>query len=177
MRSLTQLAFDNDDKKSQKVAKAWSKGDASRACELLRQLWCPTLKGQSLGLFRKMVEQNATEVFENRSQGLVEPAPQAGRLGTIRVPTTVLVGDRDNPASAVFARRKTRRESVTRGSGVNERTASMRRIPEFPEPSLQHGRSVARELPECGRPRSEVISQADSPSRRRSVRRQSLQEP
>jgi pimeloyl-ACP methyl ester carboxylesterase len=53
-----------------------------------------------------MVEQNATEVFENRSVGLAEAAPPAaGRLVTIRVPTTVLVGDRDNAASAVFARR------------------------------------------------------------------------
>ena len=99
-------AFESDEKKSTEIAQAWSKGEASRAFELLRDLWCPALKGPSLELFRTMVEENATEVFDSRSQGQAERAPKAAaRLGTIRVPTTVLIGDRDNPASAVFARR------------------------------------------------------------------------
>jgi pimeloyl-ACP methyl ester carboxylesterase len=99
-------AFEYDDKKSQEIAQAWSKGDRSKAVDLLRQLWCAALKGPSLDLFRNMVEQNATEVFESPSQGKAERAPPAaGRLGTLRVPTAVLVGDRDNPSSSVFTKR------------------------------------------------------------------------
>lgn len=101
-----QAAFDYDDKKSQEVAASWSKGDASTAFELLRQLWCSALKGASLELFRQMVEQNALEVFADRSgQHATRMPPAAGLLGAIRAPTIVLVGDRDNPSSPVFAKK------------------------------------------------------------------------
>lgn len=99
-------AFDYDEKKSQEVARAWSRGDASTSFELLRQLWCSALEGSSLELFRRMVEQNAPEVFDNRSmQHATALPPAAGRLATIKVPTTILVGDRDNPSSNFFAKR------------------------------------------------------------------------
>ena len=99
-------AFDYDEKKSQEVAQAWSRGDASTAFELLRQLWCSALEGPSLELFRRMVEQNAPEVFDNRSmQHATAVPPAAGRLATIQVPTTILIGDRDNPSSDCFAKR------------------------------------------------------------------------
>lgn len=99
-------ALEYDEEKSQEVARAWSKGDAATAFELLRQLWCVALEGPSLELFRKMVQENAAEVFDNRSmQFATAVPPAAARLGTLRVPTTVLVGDRDNPSSDVFAKR------------------------------------------------------------------------
>jgi 3-oxoadipate enol-lactonase len=99
-------AFEYDDKKSQEISSAWSKGKTSEAFELLRQLWCSALQGSSLELFRKMVLENTPEVFDNRSmQHAATPAPAAGRLSTIQVPTTVLVGDRDNPSSDCFVRR------------------------------------------------------------------------
>jgi pimeloyl-ACP methyl ester carboxylesterase len=99
-------AFEYDDTKSQEVARAWSKGDAPAAFELLRQLWCSALEGPSLELFRRMVDENSTEVLDNRSMQLAtSPPPAAGRLGTIHAPTTILVGDRDNPSSECFAKR------------------------------------------------------------------------
>lgn len=99
-------ALEYDEKKSQEVAQAWSKGDAAAAFELLRQLWCSSLEGPSLDLFRRMVQENAAEVFDNRSVQLATAVPPAAaRLGNLRVPVTVLVGDRDNPSSDVFAKR------------------------------------------------------------------------
>jgi pimeloyl-ACP methyl ester carboxylesterase len=102
-----QAAYDNVERRSEEVTHAWSKGDASRAFELLRQLWCPALEGPSLKLFHEMVEQNAPEVFESRSERLAESVqpPAFGRLGRIKAPTTVLVGDRDNPAAGCIASR------------------------------------------------------------------------
>ena len=99
-------AFQYDDNKSQEVAAAWTKGDAASAFGSVRELWCAALEGPSLGLLRAMVEQNAAEVFDFRSMKNAEKAPPAvPRLSTIRVPTAVLVGDRDNPSSPVLAKR------------------------------------------------------------------------
>lgn len=101
-----QEALAYDDRKSQEVAAAWSKGDTAAAIERLRELWGAALKGPALDLFRTMVEANAVEVFENRSlQKAIDPPPAEPRLARLRVPTTVLVGDRDNPSSISFARR------------------------------------------------------------------------
>jgi len=101
-----QVAFDYDDRKSQEVAQSWSKGDASTAFELLRKLWCSALEGSSLELFRRMVEENALEVFEDRSAKNAEATPPAaGRLAAIKVPATILAGDRDNPSMEFFAKR------------------------------------------------------------------------
>jgi 3-oxoadipate enol-lactonase len=104
--SQEQSAFDFDERKSQEIAEAWSKGDASRAFDGLRELWCAALEGTNLTLFRQMVERNVAEVFDNRSmRHATSPAPAASRLPTIRTPTTVLLGDRDNPSSDCFAQR------------------------------------------------------------------------
>ena len=101
-----QAAFEYDERKSQEIADAWSKGDTAAAIEGLRQLWCAGLEGPARELFLRMVQENRTEVFEGPSlQHATRPTPAHGRLPSLRVPTTVLVGDRDNPSSAVFARR------------------------------------------------------------------------
>lgn len=99
-------AFDYDEKKSQELSAAWAGKDSARAFELLRQLWCSALEGDSLALFRRMVEENAAEVFDNRSLKFArDPPPASPRLPSVRVPTTVLYGDRDNPSSVPFAKR------------------------------------------------------------------------
>jgi len=101
-----QAAFDLDESKSKEVAGAWAKKDAPAAFELLRQLWCSALTGSNLDLFRTMVEENATEVFEDRSMRLAAAVPPAaGRLASIQVPVTILIGDRDNPSMGYFGKR------------------------------------------------------------------------
>lgn len=101
-----QAAFALDEKRSTEISEAWSKGERERAIELLRALWCSALQGTSVDLFRRMVAENAAEVFDDRSAKLARRAPPAAaRLGSVRVPTTVIVGERDNPSSIPFARR------------------------------------------------------------------------
>lgn len=100
-----QTALDYDDQKSQEISQAWTRGERGRAADLLRQLWCSELQGPALELFRKMVEENATEVFASPTQNRARATPAAPKLGSLRVPTTVIVGDRDNPSSPIFARR------------------------------------------------------------------------
>ncbi len=102
-------AFEYDDRKSSEIAAAWSNGKSSEAMELLRQLWCSTLTGSSRELFMDMVKTNTEEVFNDRSFRQLESRPPVyNRLSSIRVPTTVLVGDRDNPSSVPFANLATR---------------------------------------------------------------------
>lgn len=92
--------FERDETLSQAAANAWAAGKLDEATEHLRELWASALSGSALELFRTMVRENAKEVFEERSgqHETREGAPAAGRLNEIRVPTRILVGDRDNPA-------------------------------------------------------------------------------
>lgn len=104
-----QRAFEVDERLSKEVDLAWTQGDRRKAIDGLRQLWCAALEGPALELFRTMVEQNLEEVFGNRSMKVAEDlVPAAPRLGELRIPTTILVGDRDNPSSPVFAHRLAR---------------------------------------------------------------------
>jgi 3-oxoadipate enol-lactonase len=92
--------FELDETLSKAAADAWAAGKLEEATEHVRQLWASALTGSALDLFRTMVRENAKEVFEDRSSRLEtrEGAPAALRLKEIRVPTRILVGDRDNPA-------------------------------------------------------------------------------
>ncbi|MGB6501219.1 MAG: alpha/beta hydrolase [Thermoplasmata archaeon] len=92
--------FERDETLSKAAAEAWAAGKLEEATEHVRQLWASALTGRSLELFRTMVRENAKEVFEDRSLQFAAPdgEPAAGRLKEIRVPTRILVGDRDNPA-------------------------------------------------------------------------------
>jgi 3-oxoadipate enol-lactonase len=98
-------AFEEDDRRSSAVGAAWSKGDKATAFEELRKLWCAALTGPALELFRTMVRENEAEVFDSRSERLdhLTGAPAARRLDSLKVPTQVLVGDRDNPSAPRFA--------------------------------------------------------------------------
>jgi 3-oxoadipate enol-lactonase len=92
--------FERDERLSKAASDAWAAGKLEEATEHLRQLWASSLTGSALDLFRTMVRDNATEIFEERSGRYEtrEGGPAAGRLKEIRVPTRILVGDRDNPA-------------------------------------------------------------------------------
>lgn len=92
--------FERDETLSKAAADAWSAGKLGEATEHLRQLWASALTGSARSLFETMVRDNAVEIFEERSgrHETRDGAPAAGRLKEIRVPTRILVGDRDNPA-------------------------------------------------------------------------------
>jgi 3-oxoadipate enol-lactonase len=99
-------AFEQDERRIREVEAAWVAGNRVAAFEALRELWCPALEGPALEQFRRMVEENAEEVYGDRSLRFAEDPPAAGpRLGSLRVGVHVLVGGRDNPAAIVFARR------------------------------------------------------------------------
>lgn len=92
--------FERDERLSAAATAAFRAGKLDEATEHLRQLWASALTGDGLELFRRMVRDNAPEVFEDRSgrHAVFEGAPAAGRLGELRLPTRLLVGDCDNPA-------------------------------------------------------------------------------
>lgn len=92
--------FERDETLSKAASDAWAAGKLEEATEHLRQLWASALTGAALELFRAMVRDNAKEVFEDRSgqHETREGEPAAGRLKEVRVPTRILVGDKDNPA-------------------------------------------------------------------------------
>ncbi len=92
--------FERDERLSKAAADAWAAGRLAEATEHLRDLWASAITGEALELFRTMVRDNAPEVFEDRSARFEtrEGQPAASRLAEIRVPTWILVGDRDNPA-------------------------------------------------------------------------------
>jgi 3-oxoadipate enol-lactonase len=98
-------AFEIDDRESTAIANAWKEGRRDEAKELLRKLWAGSVSGSALELFRSMVQDNAPEVFEDRSgQFDHRDTPAAAkRLHEIAIPTEVVVGDRDNPSSPRFA--------------------------------------------------------------------------
>jgi 3-oxoadipate enol-lactonase len=98
-------AFEFDMRESTAIATAWKDGRRDVAEELLRKLWASALLGSALERWRTMVRENALEVFEDRSGQFdtLEGPRAAKRLDQLRVPTHVLVGDRDNPSSPRFA--------------------------------------------------------------------------
>ena len=92
--------FERDERLSKAATDAWAAGHLEEATEHLRQLWASALTGSMLDQFRAMVRDNPEEIFGERSgrYDTSEGEPAAGRLKEIRVPTRILVGDRDNPA-------------------------------------------------------------------------------
>jgi 3-oxoadipate enol-lactonase len=98
-------AFEEDDRLSNAIQADWSAGRKQEAFEGLRKLWAAALTGPALEKFRTMVAANEAEVFDARSDRhdhLTTPVA-APRLASLRAPTHVLVGDRDNPSAPRFA--------------------------------------------------------------------------
>lgn len=92
--------FDEDERASKAANRAFTEGKFDEAFEHLRGLWGAALKGKDLELFRRMVKENEQEVFLDRSAQHERPVqPKAAtELSNVKVPTLILVGDRDNPA-------------------------------------------------------------------------------
>ncbi|MCI4326306.1 MAG: alpha/beta hydrolase [Thermoplasmata archaeon] len=91
--------FERDERLSKAAADAWAAGNLADATEQVRQLWASAITGRARELFERMVRENPEEVFTDRSARFDTPEgePAAGRLREVRVPTRILVGDRDNP--------------------------------------------------------------------------------
>jgi 3-oxoadipate enol-lactonase len=98
-------AYDVDERESTAISNAWKEGRPDEAKELLRKLWASALEGSALELWRTMVDDNAKEVFEDRSSQFdhLDGPPAATRLKELSIPTQVIVGDKDNPSSPRFA--------------------------------------------------------------------------
>lgn len=98
--------FEVDEKASKAAYDAYAIGNFDAAFEHLRGLWGAALEGKNLQLFRTMVYDNASEVFQERSEQHELPVgtKAATQLAKLNVPLLVLVGDKDNPAMPHVAR-------------------------------------------------------------------------
>jgi 3-oxoadipate enol-lactonase len=101
-----QSTFDADSARSAKIPGDWNAGRHDEALEGLCAYWTSAQTGANLDLVRTMMRENAAEIFTDASAGHnrgIKP-PAAGRLGSIAVPTTVLLGDRDEPSMSYIVR-------------------------------------------------------------------------
>jgi 3-oxoadipate enol-lactonase len=97
--------FAEDERLSTAAQSAWREGRKDDAIEALRQLWGAALQGKALELFRTMARDNAEEIFTevSGSQAQREGPGTALRLPEVHLPTVIIYGDRDNPASGPIA--------------------------------------------------------------------------
>ena len=98
--------FDRDNERSMKIVEAWSAGRKEEAMEMMREYWCSALTGPNLGLARLMIHDNAEEIFTDRSAHFSRaPEPPAvERVGSLKVPTVAMWGDRDEPTTGRIVR-------------------------------------------------------------------------
>jgi 3-oxoadipate enol-lactonase len=98
--------FEQDGVRSSKIPEAWNAGRKAEALEALREYWTSAQAGANLNLVRRMMRENANEIFTDASASHNRPPdPRAvGRLGAISVPTIVLLGDRDEPSMTFIVR-------------------------------------------------------------------------
>jgi 3-oxoadipate enol-lactonase len=98
--------FEQDGQRSAKIPEAWKEGRKDQALEGLREYWTAAQEGANLDLVRTMMRENAGEIFTDSSAShnrSPEP-PAVSRLGSISVPTVVLLGDRDEPSMTYIVR-------------------------------------------------------------------------
>ncbi|MCI4347834.1 MAG: alpha/beta hydrolase, partial [Thermoplasmata archaeon] len=98
--------FEQDGARSAHIPGAWKAGRKEEAIEALRGYWTPAQEGANLDLVRTMMKENAEEIFTDSSAShnrAPDPAT-VGRLGSISVPTLVLLGDRDEPSMTYIVR-------------------------------------------------------------------------
>ncbi|MGI0154787.1 MAG: alpha/beta fold hydrolase, partial [Thermoplasmata archaeon] len=102
--------YDADGVRLKEVFKAWTAGRKDEALQRLQEYWCSMQTGQGLELVRQMMRDNADEIFTDASAQHNTPLvpPALPRLKSIRVPTTVLYGDHDEPTGGWIARRVAR---------------------------------------------------------------------
>ncbi|HTP54929.1 MAG TPA: alpha/beta hydrolase [Thermoplasmata archaeon] len=98
--------FEQDNVRSSKIPEAWKAGRHEEALTALQQYWTSAQVGTNLELVRTMMRENAGEIFSDASashnRAITPPAAQ--RLGSISVPTKVLLGDRDEPSMTFIVR-------------------------------------------------------------------------
>ena len=99
--------YDADGLRLKPAFQAWGDGRKDEALRQLRGYWCSMQKGASLDLVDRMMQENAHEIFTDTSAAHVQAVdpPALQRLKSIRVPTTVLYGDHDEPTGGWIARR------------------------------------------------------------------------
>jgi pimeloyl-ACP methyl ester carboxylesterase len=98
--------YEEDGARSEKIPALWNSGRQDEALDELRNYWASAQEGTNLDLVRTMMRENASEIFTDASAShnrRLDP-PAAGRLQSIRVPTSVLYGDRDEPTCAFISR-------------------------------------------------------------------------
>jgi 3-oxoadipate enol-lactonase len=98
--------FDRDGERSGAIVAQWNAGHREEALKALQEYWCSAAVGPAQELVRRMMAANAEEIFTDRIGGkaTTPTPPSATRLGEVRVPTVVLLGDRDEPSSGHIGR-------------------------------------------------------------------------
>ena len=101
-----QSVFEQDGARSAKIPAAWKAGRKEEALEGLRAYWTACQEGANLDLVRTMMRENANEIFTDASASFnrVPDPPAVARLGSISVPTVVLLGDHDEPTMTFIVR-------------------------------------------------------------------------
>lgn len=98
--------FEADGARSGEIPAAWKAGRKEEALEALREYWTGAQQGANLELVRTMMKENADEIFtdSSASHNRAPTPPAVDRLGSIAVPTVVLLGDRDEPSMTFIVR-------------------------------------------------------------------------
>jgi pimeloyl-ACP methyl ester carboxylesterase len=102
--------FARDGARFAELSAAWSDGRAAEAIAGLQEWKGSAFSGDPVALVRRMIRENATEIFTEASGRHRRPAepPALGRLGSISLPTYVLLGDQGDPSAGIVARRVSR---------------------------------------------------------------------
>jgi 3-oxoadipate enol-lactonase len=101
-----QPTYEADMARSAPIAAAWKAGQKDEAIRLLYDYWCSATSGTNASLARTMMHDNAQEIFTDASASHNQPIarPAIDRLEEIRVPTTILQGDQDEPTCVYIVR-------------------------------------------------------------------------
>lgn len=102
-----QATYDRDFARSAGISAAWKAGRREEALELLRAYWASGCEGAARAAVERMLRDNVEEAFTERSGSNARPIdpPAVDRLGSIAVPSIVLLGDRDEPTMEFIDRR------------------------------------------------------------------------
>jgi 3-oxoadipate enol-lactonase len=96
--------YEQDMARSAPIPAAWAAGHREDALAQLQQYWTSAQTGPNLELVRRMMQENAQEIFTDASARHGHGPTAAGRLGEIRAPMVLLLGDRDEPTMGYIGR-------------------------------------------------------------------------
>ena len=99
--------YARDNERSAPIFAAWRAGSKEEAMDLLITYWASQVRGASRELVRQMVQENAQEIFtdQSASHATAPEPPAAVRLSSIRRPTVVMYGDKDELTIGYMVRR------------------------------------------------------------------------